>query len=78
MRWKLQDNNFEQMTDAGSNAANAAGRAIFGGDDQSAADGPASIAAGYGRAGMAANSPEAKAQRDADRKQRDADRPRRP
>ena len=66
-------NNYQQMTDAGSNAANAAGRAIFGGDDQSAADGPGPLQRAL-RAGMAANSPEAKAQRDADRKQRDADR----
>jgi hypothetical protein len=67
------EQNFAEMTDAGSNAVNAAGRAIFGGDDQSAADGPGPLQRAL-RAGMAANSPEAKAQRDADRKQRDADR----
>ena len=67
------EQNFAEMMDAGSNAVNAAGRAIFGGDDQSAADGPGPLQRAL-RAGMAANSPEAKAQRDADRKQRDADR----
>lgn len=67
------EQNFAEMTDAGSNAVNAAGRAIFGGDDQSAADGPGPLQRAL-RAGMAANSPEAKAQRNADRKQRDADR----
>jgi hypothetical protein len=67
------EQNFAEMTDAGSNAVNAAGRAIFGGEDESVADGPGPLQRAV-RAGMAANSPEAKAQRDADRKQRDADR----
>ena len=64
------DRNFEQMQDAGSNAAGAAGRAVFGGDPAEQADGPASRAV---RNARARNTPEAKAQRDADRKQRDAD-----
>jgi hypothetical protein len=67
------DRNFEQMQDAGSNAAAAAGRAVFGGDPAEQEDGPGPLQRAV-RAGMAANSPEAKAQRDADRKQRDADR----
>jgi hypothetical protein len=55
-------NNFQQMTEAGSNAADAAGRAIFGGDASSNADGPASRAL---RAARERNTPEAKAERDA-------------
>ena len=61
-------NNFQQMTEAGSNAADAAGRAIFGGDASSNADGPASRAL---RAARERNTPEAKAERDAARKLKD-------
>jgi hypothetical protein len=67
------DRNFEQMQDAGSNAAAAAGRAVFGGDPAEQEDGPGPLQRAV-RAGMAANSPEAKAEREAARKQRDADR----
>jgi hypothetical protein len=62
--------NYQQMTEAGSNAADAAGRAIFGGEDQSAADGPASRAV---RSARERNTPEAKAEREAARKQREAE-----
>jgi hypothetical protein len=64
------DRNFEQMKDAGSNAADAAGRAVFGGDPAEQADGPASRAV---RNARARNSPEAKAEREAARKQREAE-----
>ena len=70
---KAADQNFEQMKDAGSNAVAAGGRAIFGSDDAGpgAEAGPLQSAL---RKGRAANTPEARAQRDAERKQRDADR----
>jgi hypothetical protein len=64
------DRNFEQMQDAGSNAAGAAGRAVFGGVPAQQADGPASRAV---RNARARNTPEAKAEREATRKQREAE-----
>ena len=70
---KAADQNFEQMKDAGSNAVAAGGRAIFGSDDAGpgAEAGPLQSAL---RKGRAANTLEARAQRDAERKQREADR----
>jgi hypothetical protein len=62
------DRNFAEMQAAGGNAVNAAGRAIFGGDASSNADGPASRAL---RAARERNTPEAKAERDAARKLKD-------
>jgi hypothetical protein len=64
------DRNFAEMQAAGGNAINAAGRAIFGGDASSNADGPASRAL---RAARERNTPEAKAQREAARRQREAE-----
>jgi hypothetical protein len=64
--------NTREANAAFSNAGNAAGAALFG-EERQQEDGPGPLQKAV-RAGMAANSPEAKAQRDADRKQRDADR----
>ena len=64
--------NTREANAAFSNAGNAAGRAVFGNQDsqRTAEPGPFQKAV---RAGMAANSPEAKAEREAARKQREAE-----
>jgi len=62
--------NAKEANAAFANAGQAATRAVFGGESSAPTDGPFSRAL---QAGMAANSPEAKANREAARKQREAE-----
>lgn len=64
--------NTREANAAFSNAGNAAGRAAFGNQGNEGAAEPGSFQKAV-RAGMAANSPEAKAEREAARKQREAE-----
>jgi len=63
--------NAKEMEGAASNAASAAGRAVFGGNAAQGADGPASRAVDSARRRM--NDPEAKAERERQRAQKEAD-----
>ena len=66
------DQNAREMEAAASNSANAAGRAIFGGNAaENGPEGPAGRAVDRARARM--NDPEARAQRERERAQREAD-----
>jgi len=65
------DQNSREMEGAASNAATAAGRAIFGGNAAQGAEGPASRAVANARNRM--NDPEAKAERERERAQKEAD-----
>jgi len=63
--------NSREMEVAASNAASAAGRAVFGGNAAQGADGPASRAVDSARRRM--NDPEARAERERQRAQKEAD-----
>jgi len=65
------DQNSREMEGAASNAATAAGRAIFGGNAAQGGEGPASRAVANARNRM--NDPEAKAERERERAQKEAD-----
>ena len=66
---KQGEKNSQEMESAAAGAANAAGRAVFGGNASEGASGPASRAVASARSRM--NDPAAKAERERQRQQRD-------